>query len=140
MGHFYGWDTADVRDPKQHMTPRDFYDMLLDCWCVDTCAPRMQADWSPENITLGQCSVTAFLLQDYFGGEVRGIPLADGSVHCFNVVDGCLFDLTSEQFGSTVLDYSLGVPQSREAHFAKHEKEARYHLLRARFLARLYDL
>ncbi len=140
MERFYGEETADVQDPIWHMTPRDFYDVLLDCWCIDTCAPRMQASWSPENVTLGQCSVTAFLMQDYFDGEVLGIPLPDGSIHCFNVVEGCLFDLTSGQFGSTILDYSLGYPQSREVHFAKHEKAARYRLLRARFMARLFGL
>ena len=125
---FYGWETADVTD-VQGRTPRELYDLLCGCWCADTCAPRMRAEWSASNPTYGQCSITAFLVQDLYGGEVLGIPLGDGSYHCFNVVDGCLFDLTSEQFGDKVLDYTHAVPQSREQHFAKREKYERYKLL-----------
>ena len=112
------------------LLPRDLYDALSDIWCEYSCAPRMRKDWSKDNKTLGQCSITAFLLQDIFGGEVYGVPLGDGSYHCYNVVDDKMFDLTSEQFLPTLLDYSLGVPQSREAHFQKAEKNARYEFLK----------
>ena len=90
----------------------------------------MRKDWTPENKTLGQCSITAFLVQDIFGGEVYGIPLPDGGFHCYNVVDGHLFDLTSEQFPGQVLCYENNPQQHREIHFAKEEKYQRYELLR----------
>ena len=131
---FYGADTADVRD-ENGLTPRFLYDLLTHIWCAETCAPRMRRDWSPENPTLGQCSVTAFLAQDLFGGAVYGIPLGDGNFHCYNVVDGQAFDLTSEQFGEAALQYENDPGQSREAHFAKEEKYARYLLLRRRLMA-----
>lgn len=131
---FYGWREADVRDPNG-LTPRDLYGMLMNVWCAETCAPRMRADWSVQNPTLGQCSITAFLVQDLFGGKVYGVPLGDGSFHCYNVAGGCLFDLTSEQFGGRALDYENNPEQFREAHFAKEEKYQRYHLLRERLLA-----
>lgn len=130
---FYGWETADVRDDNG-LTPRDYYDILSGIWCVDTCAPRMRAEWSPDNPTLGQCSVTAFLVQDFFGGEVYGILRPDGSFHCFNVVENRTFDLTSEQFGKAALDYSDCKKQSRETHFAKEEKRLRYEYLRGCFI------
>lgn len=114
---------------------RELYGELSGLWCIETCAPRLRPDWSPENRTLGQCSITAFLVQDLLGGEVRGIPLPDGSVHCFNVVGGYAFDLTSEQFGDAVLDYEDRPLQSREAHFANADKRQRYELLKARLLA-----
>ena len=126
---FYGWETADVRDASGR-TPREYYDLLSEVWCAETCAPRMRADWSPANRTLGQCSVTAFLLQDLYGGKVWGIPLGDGSFHCFNEAGGRVFDLTSEQFGGTKLDYSSYTEQFREVHFAKEEKRLRYELLK----------
>ena len=113
-------------------TPDALYDALLNAWCADTCAPRMRDQWTPDNPTLGQCSITAFLVQDLMGGRVYGVPLEDGSVHCFNVVDDCVFDLTSEQFGGRALDYENRPEQRREDHFAKAEKKARYELLRAR--------
>jgi RimJ/RimL family protein N-acetyltransferase len=131
---FYGWKIADIKE-KHGLTPRDCYDLLSGIWCAGTCAPRMRENWTPENKTLGQCSITAFLLQDLYGGRVYGVPLSDGNFHCFNVVDGCTFDLTSEQFGDTALDYADGPEQFRETHFAKEEKRLRYEDLKARFFA-----
>ena len=131
MYKFYGWETADIKDSRG-LTPRDYYDLLSKCWSAETCAPRMRSDWTPENRTLGQCSITAFLIQDIYGGKVYGIPLDDGGFHCFNDVNGCIFDLTSEQFGETVLDYRDRPEQSREVHFAKEEKRLRYEELKNR--------
>ena len=130
MYKFYGWETADVKDARG-LTPRDYYDLLSGCWCAETCAPRMRADWSPENRTLGQCSVTAFLAQDIFGGAVYGVPLEEGGFHCFNAVGDAWFDLTSEQFGGANLEYTRKWEQAREEHFRKAEKRERYEALKA---------
>ncbi len=126
---FYGWETAEIRD-ERGLTPRDYYTLLSSLWSAETCAPRMRKDWSEENRTLGQCSITAFLMQDLYGGKVYGVPLGDGNYHCFNAVDGCVFDLTSEQFGDTRLNYDHCPEQSREIHFAKAEKKERYERLK----------
>ncbi len=133
---FYGWETAGVKDASGR-TPRDYYDILKDLWCADTCAPRMREDWSKENPTLGQCSITAFLVQDLYGGIVRGILRPGGNYHCFNEVEGCVFDLTSEQFGDEVLDYTDCPEQFREVHFAKEEKRQRYEFLKARLMEKI---
>ena len=133
MYRFYGWETADVTD-AQGRTPRDIYDLLSNIWCEYTCAPRMRKDWSEANRTLGQCSITAFLAQDLFGGKVYGVPLEDGNYHCFNVVGDCVFDLTSEQFGDTVLNYENCPEQFREVHFTKEEKRQRYEYLKQRLM------
>lgn len=157
---FYGWQTADVsavnEEYKEIKNPRHLYDLLSEIWCADTCAPRMRADWSKENMTLGQCSITAFLAQDIFGGAVYGILRSGGNYHCYNVVGDCVFDLTSEQFsrsnkpkseciqkssqcheveqnapdGGEVLSYEDNPVQSREVHFAKEEKRLRYEYLK----------
>ena len=129
--HFYGWESADVKD-KNGLSPADYYDILLKIWCAETCAPRLRNKWSAENKTMGQCSVTAFLIQDFFGGKVYGILRPDGNYHCFNVVGNCIFDLTSEQFGDEVLDYSVCTKQSREKHFSNEEKRKRYEYLKAK--------
>lgn len=71
-----------------------------------------------------------FLAQDIFGGKVYGILREGGNYHCYNVVDGCVFDLTSEQFGDEVLSYENNPEQLREVHFAKEEKRQRYEYLR----------
>lgn len=133
---FYGWEQADVPAVSDLYggirTPRDLYDALAEVWCAETCAPRMRSGWSRENRTLGQCSITAFLAQDIFGGKVYGIRRPDGNYHCYNVVGDCVFDLTSEQFGDETLDYRDNPEQFREAHFAKEEKRLRYEVLKER--------
>ena len=134
MGDFYGREWADAPVQTEEYpgirTPRDLYRALLNVWCAETCAPRMRQAWSPENPTLGQCSVTAFLAQDLFGGRVYGIPLKEGGFHCYNDVNGCVFDLTSEQFGDRKLDYSLRYEQLRHDHFMKPGKRERYEALK----------
>lgn len=138
---FYGWEHADMppTDPRytRIKTPRDLYDLLSGLWCAKTCAPRLREQWSAEDKTLGQCSITAFLAQDIFGGRVFGILRPGGNFHCYNVVDGRAFDLTSEQFSDCTLDYAENPEQFRELHFAADEKRLRYELLKARLDATL---
>ena len=120
-------------------TVEDLYDALTRSWCLETCAPRLRHLWSPEDMTVGQCSVTAFLAQDIFGGKVYGILRTGGNYHCYNVIGDVVFDLTSEQFGGEVLDYSDNPEQFREDHFAKTEKYERYRYLKAELLNKLKD-
>lgn len=131
---FFGWDTADckpvVSDYPGIESPRDLYDRLSEIWCAETCAPRLRGGWTEDNKTLGQCSITAFLVQDIFGGKVYGILRDGGNYHCYNVIGDRCFDLTSEQFGEEKLNYQGNPEQFREVHFAKEEKHLRYELLK----------
>ena len=131
---FYGHEYADVKPLDQSskiMDLKDLYDLFSAIWTVDTCAPRMRKDWSEDNKTLGQCSITSFLVQDLFGGKVYGVPLGDGNYHCYNLIDDKIFDLTSEQFKGKP-PYDLLHEQFREDHFTKQEKYERYLLLKDR--------
>lgn len=135
--HFYGWEQADVPITEaaaaqypQIKTARDLYDILLQLWSAESCAPRLREQWSTQNPTLGQCSITAFLVQDLFGGRVYGILRPGGNYHCYNVIGDHKFDLTSEQFGDEVLCYENNPEQLREVHFAKEEKRLRYEALK----------
>jgi len=137
--HFYGWQNAAKVKTKNPIycgidTALDLYQALSEIWCADTCAPRMRDEWTKENKTLGQCSITAFLAQDIFGGDVYGLTTKNGSIHCYNVVDGYTFDLTSEQFGDEAkeLIYEGNPLQERncEMHFFKEEKRLRYEYLK----------
>ncbi len=138
---FYGWETALIHARHPEFpgvdTPRDLYDLLLNCWDLDTCAPRLRAKWSKDNPTWGQCSITAFLVQDIYGGRVYGVPLPEGGFHCYNDVAGCVFDLTSEQFGTEKLNYTSNPEQLRTTHFADPNKYARYCLLKERLLSKI---
>lgn len=127
---FYGNDTPSVKpinpDFNKVKDQRHLYDLMSNIWCEYSCAPRYRKEWSKDNMTIGQCSITSFLIQDIFGGEVYGVPLDEGGFHCFNKVGDVIFDLTSEQFGDKKLKYTLNFEQSREEHFASQEKYERY--------------
>lgn len=129
---FYGWNTPEVKPINKKYnkikSQRDLYDILSTIWCKDTCAPRMQDRWTSDNKTLGQCSITAFLVQDIFGGDVYGVRLDDGNYHCYNIVNGIKFDLTSEQFDHELI-YDDKYEQKRDDHFSKLEKYERYKYL-----------
>lgn len=131
---FYGHETADVKarisDYPGIETPKDLYRALWPLWTRETCTLRMQDGWTEENRTLGQCSITAFLAQDIFGGRVWGIPLEEGGWHCYNAAEDCVFDLTSEQFGDRKLDYALRHEQLRHDHFMQPGKRERYEALK----------
>ena len=135
---FYGSESLDVHpinsDFGKIKNQRDLYDCLSHIWSVETCAPRLRDQWSQDNKTCGQCSVTAFLAQDIFGGKVYGILRPGGNYHCYNVIGTTLFDLTSEQFGDEKLVYEGNPEQFREVHFAKEEKRQRYELLKQQLL------
>ncbi|MBR0439178.1 MAG: hypothetical protein IJK27_00240 [Bacilli bacterium] len=133
---FYGHDVKNIKPINDAysfvISPQHLYELMTKVWDRFSCAPKYRNEWSKENMTLGQCSITAFLVQDIFGGEVRGVKLPDGGYHCFNVVDGQKFDLTSEQFGDTELDYENCPEQKRVEHFASQEKFERYLYIRNR--------
>lgn len=135
---FYGCETAKIKD-SHGLNLTDYYDILSDIWCEYTCAPRLREKWSADNKTLGQCSITAFLIQDIFGGKVYGIPRGNGNFHCFNAVGNYIFDLTSEQFGDEILDYENCSEQFRDIHFAKKEKFQRYEYLKSKLNTALQE-
>lgn len=138
---FYGHDSKSVKPISQEYKnikdQRHLYDLLDKVWSIETCAPRYRGDWNETNKTLGQCSITSFLVQDIFGGEIYGVPLKEGGFHCFNVIGEVVFDLTSEQFGEEKLDYVHVTKQTREKHFASEEKYQRYLLLKEGLLKQL---
>lgn len=71
--------------------------------------------WRPEAPSLGQCSVTALLLQARFGGEILQTPTPWGP-HFYNRIAGRRVDLTAAQFaamGAAVPPY-LDQPASRK--------------------------
>ena len=129
---FYGWDNIDVKPINSKYSKiknhKDLYDILSGIWCEYTCAPRMRDKWSADNKTVGQCSITAFLFQDIFGGDVYGVELNDGNYHCYNVVNENQYDLTSEQFDYELIYDNIN-KQSRDVHFSKEEKYERYKYL-----------
>lgn len=55
--------------------------------------------WTPNNPALGQCAITALLVQDKFGGEILRAVISErlGS-HYWNRIDGQEVDYTRSQY------------------------------------------
>lgn len=103
-------------------TVLEFGERLSKAWSSDT-----SSKWSVERQALGQCSVSALVVQDVFGGELLKTRVGD-DWHFYNRIDGERFDLTAEQFEGAVSYDDL--PASREDAFSDTSPE-QYKALRA---------
>lgn len=96
-------------------------------WCAETSS---DPTWSAKNPALGQCAVTALVVQDRLGGDLLRTTV-DGVSHYFNrLPDGTELDLTRDQFpewAPTEVE-----PRSREYVLSFPATAARYDLLRER--------
>jgi hypothetical protein len=118
----------------------ELYDMrqkLPRVWCRETASPSVQDRWTEENPALGQCAVTALLVQDAVGGELMRTVVEGHGSHYYVWHRGGREDLTACQFpeGTVIPD---GEPVDRadmlgsERAIAARTAE-RYALLRERF-------
>lgn len=69
---------------------------LKKSWSRDTCYPKLRDKWSPNKPEIGQCFVTALIINDYFGGLIAYDKELN---HYFNILpNGEIIDLTKSQF------------------------------------------
>lgn len=80
--------------------------------------------WTAENPAQGQCSVTALVIQDCFGGEILK-TLVDGKSHFYNEINGCKYDFTADQFQS-LPNYSNDRCSREEAFFDTNQNQYSY--------------
>ena len=115
---FCGWEHAeDIRPVKPcgAETIGEFYLACLKAWSVETCSERFRPEWSAANPSVGQCTITAALVYEFFGGV--------------------FVDLASEQFGRNALpDFSLAEPVDPVSLLSGGDKAERCALLRERLL------
>jgi hypothetical protein len=79
-------------------------------WSLQT-----SSKWTPSNPASGQCSVTALVINDSFGGEILKTRLETGKWHFYNRISGNRFDFTASQFSEPVT-YS-DIPSNRDEAF-----------------------
>lgn len=73
-------------------------------WSSETCYPKQKLEWSKNNPALGQCAVTALIINDLLGGEILFNQELN---HFWNLLpDGSEIDLTREQFGAVEISES----------------------------------
>ena len=112
------------------------YNALCESWSKETCYPTSQESWSKGNMTLGQCAITALVVNDYLGGQIKRCMVGDVS-HYYNEIDGNVIDLTSLQFEGIIPNYSLGVCRTREYLLSNEDTKNRYELLKSNVIETL---
>ena len=80
--------------------------------------------WSADNPAKGQCSVTALIVNDLLGGEIKKTKLPDGW-HFYNYINGKRYDFTATQFREGI-EY-IDIPSNRvEAYVDTNEHQYSY--------------
>ncbi len=75
------------------------FEALNASWCRETAYKSDRPFWSRGNITRGQCTVTAMVVNDFLGGQVmRGFSKKYNIIHYWNIVDNEKIDFTFDQF------------------------------------------
>lgn len=115
--------------------------LIREAWCEDTCYPPLRKKWieNPKTPEIGQCAVTALLVQDLFGG----IIVKNNKLHHyfnFDIMMSEITDITQFQFSDDELkgeidasgDIKFDVFINREDLLQNNDTKERYLLLRKR--------
>lgn len=85
-----------IKENKKKISLSKLKEAIEKSWSKETCYPIQQKDWTNDNPALGQCAVTALVLQDYLGGE---IAYNSELKHYWNILpSNKIIDLTRKQF------------------------------------------
>lgn len=87
---------------KTSLSIQKFKHILYSCYDSTTGYKSTEKIWTKENKYLGQCTVTALLVHDYFGGYIkRGYIKERNMYHYWNSIEGEKIDFTIEQIGNS---------------------------------------
>lgn len=98
-------------------------------------------DWSINNPSLGQCAITACIVQDYLGGDIVNsvamLPSGKYISHYLNLIDGEYIDITSKQFpaGTTFsepMPKNKSFSSTRKYCLSYEDTNNRYKILKAK--------
>lgn len=78
-----------------------FSNILFQSWSTNS-----SSNWTIDNPAKGQCSVTALVVQDYFGGEILKTKTSEGW-HFYNRVNEKQLDFTKSQFIDDPVYYDI---------------------------------
>ncbi len=74
------------------LNPQDLQRVLHKVWSL-----KSSSKWTPENPALGQCGVTALVVNDLLGGDILKTQ-SPGGIHFYNRISGRRYDFTESQF------------------------------------------
>ena len=109
------------------MILKEVREMLEKSWIKETCSLGLKDIWTIDNKALGQCAVTALIVNDFLGGKIMRCMCESGS-HYYNLINGEVIDLTDSQF-KEIPDYTLGEERTREYLLSNLDTKNRYLLL-----------
>ena len=110
---------------------------LSKAWCRETAHPSYQNKWTEDNPSVGQCLVTALVIQEQYGGDIYSCKVGNCS-HFINIIDERIVDKTAAQFGGQDnIKYLVGSFKLRTKSSLLKSKgvKERYELLKARLNA-----
>ena len=110
------------------MEIRTLKKVLNMAWSKETCVPSLRDNYDDGNKSLGQCAITALVVNDYFGGKIMRCMTSTGS-HYYNMIDDEIVDLTAEQFIDEVPLYNEGAERTREYLLSNDDTKSRYLML-----------
>ncbi|MFP7254671.1 hypothetical protein SFC02_10240 [Terribacillus goriensis] len=109
----------------------EIMEVLIKSWSLES-----SSKWSEDNPAKGQCGVTALVINDLLGGEIKKTKLLDGW-HFYNIINGKRNDFTDSQFTEEIL--YMNIPSSREEAL-KDTNEKQYNHLKQNVLLNLKTL
>ncbi len=104
----------NYHEPSSQITENDIDKLtrvLSKAWSLETASPKSRPKWSIDNKALGQCTVTALVVNDLFGGD---IIYDTENNHMWNLLpDGTEQDFSREQFEGEV-NFNHGLAVTRD--------------------------
>jgi len=97
-------------------------------WSKESSYSSSQQLWSCSNPSLGQCAVTALIVNDFMGGKIMRCMCGNIS-HYYNLINGNIVDFTASQFNGEIPDYINGQERSREYLLSNNDTKDRYLIL-----------
>jgi hypothetical protein len=107
----------------------DVLDKIKLSWSLETCYPSLRDKWSPKLPEVGQCVVSALLLQELFGGF---IVFNQDYNHYWNILPDREVDLTRKQFGD-IRCMTIDGYKEREVFLSNENTRLRYSILKNNF-------
>ncbi len=111
--------------------PKELLKVLHNCWSLQS-----SSKWRKDNPAMGQCGVTALVVNDILGGEIKKTNLP-GGWHFYNFINGKRYDFTNSQFAEDI--FYMDIPSNREEAY-KDTNEKQYNHLRHKVLLNLRTL
>jgi hypothetical protein len=84
--------------------------------------------WRKKTPSIGQCAVTALIVNDLYGGLILRGQL-EGDSHYWNLINDKIIDFTGDQYKDPLSFSAIGT-RSREYLFENDDLKRRYNLLK----------